>query len=599
MAILEKITSSKQVQKLNISELETLSGEIRSSIISATNAHGGHLSANLGIVETTVALYHTFNFPEDKIVFDVGHQCYTHKILSGRKEDFSSIRSCGGLSGFPCKEESEYDVFTTGHAGASISSCLGLCEARDKLGEDYTVIAVVGDGSIVNGLNFEAITASNVKPKNLIVILNDNGMSISKNKNGFYKFISEKSLSRSYLKSKRNFKKVFKESIFTKFARKTRGLIKRIFNKGKFFEQYGFKYVGVVDGNDINEMVRVLKKVKYVAKDKAVFLHVSTLKGKGDKNAEERSDVYHGVGKENKSVSGEYGLSLASSLNALIEKDDKIVALTAGMKDGTGLSHVEEIHPKNVIDVGIAEEYAVTLASGMATGGLKPVVCVYSTFLQRAYDQIMHDVCLQNLPVVFCIDRAGLIGEDGKTHQGVFDISYLSHMPNMTVLSVCSPKEIKDALLYAFSLKSPVAIRYPKGKVSFDSAMPFDSGKWVLESDCENAEKVVLAVGPNMLNLAFEYKNLIKEPIAIYNVRSIKPLDEKVLNSLKGKKIITLEENAVTGGFGSAVSSFFSTDTDTRVYNFGVVDEFIKHGTIDSQMEFCGLTAQNIKDKVK
>ena len=328
-------------------------------------------------------------------------------------------------------------------------------------------------------------------------------------------------------------------------------------------------------------------------------MHVSTLKGKGDKKAEEHSDVYHGVGKENKSVSGEYGLSLASSLTALIEKDDKIVALTAGMKDGTGLSHVEEVYPKNVLDVGIAEEYAVTLASGMASGGLKPVVCIYSTFLQRAYDQILHDVCLQKLPVVFCIDRAGLIGEDGKTHQGVFDISYLSHMPNMTILSVCSPSEIKGALDYAFSLKSPVAIRYPKGKVSFDSKAPFDSGKWVLVSEQENAEKVVLAVGPNMINLAFEYKNLIGEPVAIYNVRSIKPLDEEVLNSLKGKKIITLEENAVLGGFGSSVNSFFSADDLTRVYNFGVVDEFVKHGTIDSQMEFCGLTAQNIKNLVK
>lgn len=599
MAILDKINESSDVKKLNKKELLELSNEIREEITSATNRRGGHLSSNLGIVETTIALYKVFDFPKDKLVFDVGHQCYTHKILSGRKKEFSSIRSDGGLSGFPNKEESEYDVFTTGHAGASISASLGICSARDKLGEDYTVVTVVGDGSLVNGLNFEGITASNTKPNNLIVILNDNGMSISKNKNGFYSFLSKSTLSSKYVKSKRNFKKVFRNSIFTKFFRKVRGLIKRIFNRGKFFEQYGFKYVGVIDGNDLSEMVKVLQKAKYVAKEKAVFLHVSTLKGKGNKQAEEHADVYHGVAKENRSGTGVYGTALSSALNEIIEKDKTVVALTAGMKDGTGLKGVEEVHPKNFVDVGIAEEYAVTLASGMATGGLKPVVAVYSTFLQRAYDQILHDVCLQGLPVVFLVDRAGLVGEDGKTHQGVFDISFLSHMPNMHVLSVCSPNELKDALEYAFSIKSPVAIRYPKGSASVDSGKKFTDGKWVRVLGDENAEKAVLAVGANMLNLASEYYELSNKNAVVYNVRSVKPLDTEVLDMLSGKKIITIEENSVIGGFGSLVSAYYSAKVDTPVYNFGVGDEFVKHGSLENQLKNCGLTAKDILEKVK
>ncbi|MBP5467047.1 MAG: 1-deoxy-D-xylulose-5-phosphate synthase, partial [Clostridia bacterium] len=413
--ILEKINVPADVKKLNYKELSLLSGEMREKIVSAINGNGGHLSSNLGILETTVSLYKTFDFPKDKLIFDVGHQCYAHKILSGRKDRFDSIRTAGGLSGFPDYEESEYDSFTTGHAGNSVALGLGLCTARDRNGEDYFVITVVGDGALVNGLNLEAINASGVKPKKFIVILNDNGMSISRNRNGFYNFISKATIKKSYVKPKHAIKKIFGESFITAFFRGVRNFFKRILNKAEYFERFGFKYVGIVDGNDIKETSKVLERVKRVAEDKAVFLHLKTTKGKGVKDAEERADLYHSVGR-NMQCAAVSDVNLGDVLNELIDKDGKIVAITAGMKDGTGLSALESAHPEHLFDVGIAEEYATTFAAGLAKGGLKPVVAVYSTFLQRAYDEIMQDVCLQNLPVVFCVDRAGFVGEDGKTH---------------------------------------------------------------------------------------------------------------------------------------------------------------------------------------
>ena len=596
MDILSGINLPSDVKKLNNKELDCLAGQIREMIVDTISKNGGHLSSNLGIVETTLALYKNFDFPTDKLIFDVGHQCYAHKILSGRKDNFDTIRLRGGLSGFPNKNESQFDPFTTGHAGSSISAGLGYCMARDKLGEDYTVISVVGDGSFSNGLNLEALFASNSKPKNFIVILNDNGMSISKNKNGFYTFISKSTVKSGYLGSKRAFIKVFRRSFVTRALSSVKNFIKRVFNQDNYFENYGFKYVGVIDGNNMREMTGVLQKVKKVAKDKAVLLHIKTTKGKGYKDAEMHADFYHGVGSNLKNESGSFSLALGQKINNLIEKDKTVMAITAGMKDGTGLIAVENKFPNNFIDVGIAEEYAVTLASGMARGGLKPIVAIYSTFLQRGYDQILHDVCLQNLPVIFCLDRAGLVGSDGETHQGVFDLSYLSHMPNMTVLAPNTTEELFDAVDYALSLNSPVAIRYPKNQRVEQSFLSLKDGLWQEVSLGEKAN--IVAVGPTMLNIANQCAKSISG-VGVISARVVKPLDEKMLLMIKDTPLIVLEENSTIGGLGSMTTLFYSNNkVQTKVLCLGVEDAFVKHGSVDEQLVNIRLDCQSVIRKI-
>ena len=597
MNILDGIKNSSDVKRLSLKEKIELAGEIRDKILKTCSENGGHLSSNLGIVETTLALYSVFDFPKDKIIFDVGHQCYAHKMLSGRNAGFSAIRTDGGISGFPDREESEYDCFGAGHAGTSIAAGLGFCAARDALGEDFYVVDVVGDGAFVNGLNLEALTASQKKPKKLIVILNDNGMSISKNRNGIYTFLSKKSTKKGYLKSKSALKRVFGESFVTRFLRKVRGFIKRIFNGVNVLEQFGFKYVGVVNGNDLKSLTEILEGVKNVAKDKAVFLHIKTVKGKGVKRAEERADLYHGVGKSLSCGGGEFSSAVGQTLNEIIEKDSRVIALTAGMKDGTGLAAVEKAHPDNFIDVGIAEEFAVTFAAGMAAGGLKPVVCVYSTFLQRAYDEILHDVCIQKLPVVFCVDRAGLVGADGKTHQGVFDLSFLSHLPGMTILAPSCVNDLKAALKYAFSLGSPVAIRYPKESSAKEREVaPYEETLW---ERLKAGEKYnILAVGPDMLALAEEFaKN--HDGAGVISARTVKPLDEKTLAEISELPIIAIEENSVIGGFGDAVrravSRLFGGKPKNRIITLGVKDAFTRHGSAERQREENGLCEKQLE----
>lgn len=597
MNILDGIKNSSDVKRLSLKEKIELAGEIRDKTLKTCSENGGHLSSNLGIVETTLALYSVFDFPKDKIIFDVGHQCYAHKMLSGRNAGFSAIRTDGGISGFPDREESEYDCFGAGHAGTSIAAGLGFCAARDALGEDFYVVDVVGDGAFVNGLNLEALTASQKKPKKLIVILNDNGMSISKNRNGIYTFLSKKSTKKGYLKSKSALKRVFGESFVTRFLRKVRGFIKRIFNGVNVLEQFGFKYVGVVNGNDLKSLTEILEDVKNVAKDKAVFLHIKTVKGKGVKRAEERADLYHGVGKSLSCGGGEFSAAVGQTLNEIIEKDPRVIALTAGMKDGTGLAAVEKAHPDNFIDVGIAEEFAVTFAAGMAAGGLKPVVCVYSTFLQRAYDEILHDVCIQKLPVVFCVDRAGLVGADGKTHQGVFDLSFLSHLPGMTILAPSCVNDLKAALKYAFSLGSPVAIRYPKESSAKEREVaPYEETLW---ERLKTGEKYnILAVGPDMLALAEEFaKN--HDGAGVISARTVKPLDEKTLAEISELPIIAIEENSVIGGFGDAVrravSRLFGGKPKNRIITLGVKDAFTRHGSAERQREENGLCEKQLE----
>lgn len=596
MGVLENLQKPSDIKELKTNELKSLSCDLRQKIIETVKNNGGHLASNLGVVDLTVALYKEFDFSKDKLIFDVGHQCYAHKILSDRKDIFDTLRKENGISGFPCINESEYDAFCVGHAGTSISAGLGYCTARDKLKEDYTVICVVGDGSLSNGLNLEALFASNVKPKNFIVILNDNGMSISKNNGGFYKLISKSTTKRGYLGGKKVLRKIFGSSFITKSLASFRDFIKRIFNNNNYFEQCGFKYVGAFDGNDIKELTSILQRVKLVARDKAVLLHVKTKKGKGFIDAENQPDIYHGVGEKLISDSGTFSTALGEKLNQLIEKDSSIVAITAGMKDGTGLNQVEKKYPNNFIDVGIAEEYATTLASGMAIAGLKPVVAIYSTFLQRAYDQILHDVCLQNLPVIFCLDRAGLVGQDGKTHQGVFDISYLSHMPNMKILAPNTAQELKDSIDYALYLNCPVAIRYPKNsKVEVESHSLKD-GLW----NCvKKGEKIkLLAVGPNMLSLAIDCANQF-DGVGVISVRSIKPLDEKMLIEIQKSNLIVLEENSVIGGVNTLISQFYiKNGIDAKLAFFGVKDEFIEHGSIENQLKQTNLDKQNLLKEI-
>ncbi len=596
MRILDKIKNTTDIKNLSLAELKTLASEIREEIVSVVNANGGHLSSNLGIVETTLALYYTFDFPDDKLVFDVGHQCYCHKILSDRKDRFYSLRTDDGISGFPDTEESPYDCFSTGHAGTSIAVSLGLCTARDKLNQSNYVVNVIGDGSLVNGLSLEAITAKQFKPNKYIVILNDNGMSISKNKNGFYRFIASKTTKKGYVKSKNFIKRIFGESFITKFFRKIRNFFKRIFGRGSTFDKFGFKYVGVIDGNDLGKLIKTLKAVKDFSSHRAVFLHLSTTKGKGMSCAEEHSDLYHGVGKELKNSDGEFAKALSDKLNDVIEKDKKVIAITAGMKNGTGLLAVEEKHPDNVYDVGIAEEYAVTYSAGMAKGGLKPIVCIYSTFLQRAYDQILHDVCLQNLPVVFCLDRAGVVGADGKTHQGVFDLSYLSHLPNMTVLCPTDATELNYALDYALSLNSPVAIRYPKdAKIIEYDAKPFPN--WLTIS--KGTDTAILAVGPKMVELALNAKKQSGRDLTIISARTVKPLDADTLESLNDVDVITLEENSEIGGFGSLVLAYRQNlNCKRKTVVMGIKDKFIKHGSIKNQLKNNGLTVEMLISKL-
>lgn len=595
MSLLENIKNQTDVKKLNDEQSQILSEEIRKNIIDTVKENGGHLASNLGIVETTVALCRVFDFKKDKIIFDVGHQCYPYKMLTGRFNNFSTIRKKEGLSGFPDREESDYDSFISGHAGTSIGAGLGKCLARDKNGDNYFVVDIVGDGALANGLNLEALTSNNEKPKKYIVILNDNGMSISKNHNGFYRLISEKRIADKYVKRKNRIKKFFGESFVTRFLRKLRNTIKRILKLQNIFESFGFKYVGVFDGNDVVEMTRLLEQVKRYAESEAVLLHINTKKGKGFLEAEKHADSYHGVGANMTLKTGAFSTAIGETINEIIKNDKSVYAITAGMATGTGLKVVENENKNNFIDVGIAEEYAVNLSAGMASEGLKPIVCIYSTFMQRAYDQILHDVCIQNLPVVFCIDRAGLVGSDGKTHQGVFDISFLIHLPNIKIFAPKNTLELKEMLKLSLTENCPVAIRYPNEKDLCEEHYAFD-GKW--ERVTSGKEITVLAVGPRMNYLAKKIKEQVDAEII--NARVIKPLDFEMLDSIENNKIITLEENSIIGGFGSLVSAYFNQKNNAKnVKTFGVPDRFIKNASVDEQLEDCGLSLQKILDVIK
>lgn len=597
MSILDRLNNGHDLKELNIKELNALCLEIRDKIVSTVDVNGGHLSSNLGSVELTVALHYVFDIPTDKLIFDVGHQSYAHKILTNRNVDFSTLRQKGGISGFPDPNESESDAFIAGHAGTSIASGLGYCYSRDITGDDYYVISVVGDASLFNGENLEAITSSRIKPNKFLLILNDNGMSINKNDNGFYKIISKITIKKGYSRFNSFLAKTIGKTFIGKFLRKIKRSFKRTITSNSIVDNVGLKYVGKFDGHDLKTLINLFKDIKEL--NQPTFLHLKTVKGKGNYEAEKDSTRFHGVSKNLGASQNYFSKGVSQILNEKIIKYPNIVAITAGMKEGVGLLDFSLKHSKSFVDVGIQEEFAVTLAGGMAKGGAKPIVFTYSTFMQRAYDQILHDVCLQNLPVILCLDRAGFVGSDGKTHQGLFDISYLSHLPNIKIFAPINLEEFSLAIETAIKLNSPVAIRYPSGQIEEVKAKTyFDTDlKWDILSEGDDGN-VILAVGSRLINLALECKNISNKNITVINARCIKPLDFELLDKIYDKNIIVLEENAEIGGFGSQILTYYnSINKNVNVSIFGVKDKFIEHATVSEQLESCGFTPDNIISK--
>lgn len=593
--ILDGINSPSDLKKLSYGELEILSDELRDYIIEVVSENGGHLASNLGVVELTLALHRIFDSPEDKIIWDVGHQSYIHKVVTGRRESFKTLRKRGGISGFPKRAESIHDVFETGHSSTSISAALGMAKARDLAGENYSVVAVIGDGALTGGMAFEALNHAGDFPTNLIVILNDNEMSISHNIGGLSNYLSRLRTEPAYFRFKGRIETILNkipvvgESMF-KTAEKLRDWLKYLVVPGVFFEELGFKYFGPIDGHDIRKLEDVIKRAKSY-NGYPVLIHVVTVKGKGYSIAESKPSKYHGISpffiengelkakNSNKTYSDVFG----DTLLELAEENEKIVAVSAAMGEGTGLSGFSSKHKDRFFDVGIAEQHATTFCAGLAAAGLRPVFAVYSTFLQRAYDQIVHDVCNQNLNVVFAIDRAGIVGSDGETHQGVFDISYLRHIPNIRIMSPKDGQELTNMLRLAVSLEGPSAIRYPRGKVrKFDFPhTSLELGK--SEVIAEGEDGVIISEG-NMFFRALEVWEKLKQAgrsFTLVNARFIKPLDEELLAELskKHKVIYTMEDNIISGGFGSSILELFSKqNTDVKVRIIGYDDSFIPHG---------------------
>lgn len=557
------------VKGKSLNELKDLCETLRQKIISTVMKNGGHLSSNLGMVELTVALHYVFNFPEDKIIFDVGHQCYAHKLLSGRFKAFDTLRKKGGIAGFPKREESEYDCYNTGHAGTSVSAALGIAKARDIKGEDFSVIAVIGDGSFNNGLIYEAFNSLRPLNTNILVILNDNGMSISPTVGSMHEYLE--------LLSQDDEHRAKKEK------------------HANIFERFGFSYDGVYDGNDLDCMIEKLSEVKEKLKTQSVILHVLTKKGKGYSFCEEHPEQTHGISLGGKAR--EYSEAFGKTLCDMAGKDKRIVAVTAAMTTSLGLAGFFERFPKRSIDVGICEEHATILCSSLATQGLKPYYAVYSTFLQRSFDEILIDICSQDLPVTMCVDRAGLSGADGETHQGVFDLSFLSIAPNLTIAVPKDIEEFEKILVMSAGFNHPLAIRYPReGRTLFKGdGKDVAFGKW--EQLEEGKDAVVLAAGERAINLAYKVRERMKAAgadVSIINARFIKPLDKDMLDSLQTNKIITIEDNTLYGGFGSAVDGYFSERKSVTVRNFGYADEFIPHGGVDELMEEYGLSVDKI-----
>lgn len=614
-SLLRQINEPNDIKKLNKKEYRKLAKEIRHFLVRSVSKTGGHLASNLGAVELTMALHLAMDFPEDKLIFDVGHQAYTHKLLTGRRKEFSTLRAYEGLSGFPKRKESDCDAFDTGHSSTSISAAAGFAAARDLAGEEYRVAAVIGDGALSGGMAYEALNHIGGSRTNMLIVLNDNQMSISENIGGMAAYLGKVRTNIRYVEFKDDLEQTLSKTKFgTKLVhglKRSKDSIKHFIVPGMFFEDMGITYVGPIDGHNIDLMVRAFKTA--FAANKPVLVHVVTEKGKGYEFAKANPSAFHGV--EPFDVKTGKGLSVSKrksytsvfseAICELAKEDEKIAAITAAMPQGTGLDRFETLYPERFFDVGIAEEHAVTFAAGLAAGGMKPVVAVYSTFLQRAYDQIVHDVCVGELPVVFAIDRAGIVGNDGETHQGILDLSYLSHVPGMTVMAPSDATELRDMLRFAVSLRKPVALRYPRGSVyerKTESRTPIAYGKaeWIYREN----EIVLLAVG-SMVETAIKVRELLREGayrVSVVNMRFVSPVDTDVLeDAAEGHRVIvTLEENVASGGLGEKVAAYYAErGRKVQLKTIALPNHYIEHGDAAVLRDKYGLTAEKIAEEVR
>ena len=612
--VLEKINQVGDIKQIPPEEYDTLAEEIRHFLVEKISRSGGHLASNLGVVELTMALHLCFDFPKDKVVWDVGHQSYTHKLLTGRKSGFDELRKYGGMSGFPKRKESDCDCFDTGHSSTSISAGIGLVAASDLQDGDEHVISVIGDGALTGGMAYEALNNASRLKRNFIIILNDNNMSIAENVGGMSEYLNGLRTNEAYT----NFKTGVEQSLsripggshLANQLKKTKSGIKQLFIPGMLFENMGITYLGPVDGHDIGKLQDILNKAKKVKG--AVLVHVLTRKGNGYVPAERHPARFHGAEPFdietglplNKKKKANYQDVFSTCMVKLGQRNEKVVAITAAMPDGTGLKRFKNIYPDRFFDVGIAEGHAVTFAAGLAAGGMRPIFAVYSSFLQRAYDQVLHDVCIQNLPVVFAIDRAGLVGSDGETHQGIFDLSYLSSIPNMHIMAPKNKWELSDMLKYAVEFDGPIALRYPRGE-AYDGLKeyrrPIEYGK--SEVIYEEEDIALLAVG-NMVKIAEQVRKNLKEigySCTLVNARFVKPIDTEVLDMLSAdhKLLVTMEENVRSGGYGEKVMDYVvEQELPVKLLNISLPDEYVEHGNVSLLYEEVGIDAQTVTKRI-
>ncbi len=613
--LLEQIEKENDIKKIAKEDYDALAEEIRQFLIEKISVTGGHLGSNLGAVELTMALHLALDLPEDKIIWDVGHQSYTHKLLTGRREGFTSLRKFHGMSGFPKRKESSCDCFDTGHSSTSISAGLGLVKARDLKGEQNTIVSVIGDGSLTGGMAYEALNNASRLDTNFIVILNDNNMSISENVGGISSYLNNVRTANSYLDLKEGVHKALGNSnrgnSLVAKIRKIKSGVKSLVIPGMFFEDMGITYLGPVNGHDINSLVKVIKEAQRVKGP--VMIHVITEKGKGYVPAERHPARFHGAEPfeietglpKNPRTTANYTDIFSTVMCKLGQRNEKVVAITAAMPDGTGLKRFRNMYPDRFFDVGIAEEHAVTFAAGLAAGGMKPVVAIYSSFLQRAYDQILHDVCIQNLPVVFTLDRAGLVGSDGETHQGIFDLSYLSCIPGMHIMAPKNKWELSDMLKFAVEFDGPIAIRYPRGEAyaglkEYREPVVYGKSEWIYEE----TDIALLAVG-SMVKTAEEVRLKLKEAgyaCSLINARFVKPIDEEMVKKAAAghRLVVTLEENVASGGFGEQVRKCMDLNgLTTAMLSVHIPDAYVEHGSVDQLKKEIGMDAESIFERIK
>ena len=612
--ILETIEKENDIKNVAPEDWNQLAEEIRAFLINKISVTGGHLGSNLGAVELTMALHLSLNLPQDKIVWDVGHQSYTHKLLTGRRSGFESLRKYGGMSGFPKRKESECDCFDTGHSSTSISAGLGLVKARDLCNQEHTIISVIGDGSLTGGMAYEALNNASRLKKNFIIVLNDNNMSISENVGGMSKYLNNIRTADKYLDMKEGIYNSLMESKLgepiVSSIRRAKSSVKQLVIPGMFFEDMGITYLGPVDGHNINAMMKGVREAKRCKS--AVLVHVLTQKGKGFAPAEKHPARFHGA----EPFDVETGLPLSPKTKSsytdvfstvmckLGDRDQNIVAITAAMPDGTGLKRFRNLYPDRFFDVGIAEEHAVTFAAGLAAGGMCPVVAIYSSFLQRAYDQILHDVCIQNLHVIFAIDRAGLVGSDGETHQGIFDLSYLSSIPNMHIMAPKNKWELSDMLKFAVAFQGPIALRYPRGEAydelrEYREPIQFGKAEWIYHE-----RGIALVAVGSMVKTALAVRGTLTQKgfaCSVINARFVKPVDTEILDEAAKdhRLIVTMEENVASGGFGEKVRSYLDkTHPEKKLLAIHIPDEYVEHGNVEILRREVGIDAGTIVDRI-